>query len=508
MTLPGGFTHLSVSGGIRTSAARVPGKAAIEWEGGQVTYRALTQRMNQLGHAVMGQYGLSAGDIVALIAPNRPEYLEVVAGLSDHGLVVATLNPRLAPAELETIAADCQPKLVLLDPALDALGDRVRQLRVPIVHFGPDYESLLSKAADTPPSVPVPEWASFSICYTSGTTGAPKGVQLPHRSRALVAMASAIEYGCFGMDDRFLSLSPLYHGAGFAFAAAAVSFGGTCVLYGNNDPAAMLDRLGQGDVTGVFMVPTHFKRLFDLPEARFDGLQKRHGLKTIISNAAALAQPFKEQTVQQFGPGILHETYGSTEAGIVTNIRPEHILSKPGSVGTPFIGMEIDIRRADGTSCDPGEAGELFARGPYTFNGYLNRPEATAQTLIDGWVTVQDLASKDEEGFITISGRMKDMVVSGGVNIYPAEIEAVIAKQPGVQEVAVVGLPDAEWGERLHAFIVGDGTPMAPTEAILSACRSALSSHKIPRGLTVITELPRNPSGKILKRELRERRAL
>lgn len=504
MILPDGFTHLSVSSGIRTAAARVPDKAAIEWDGGQITYRHLTRRMNQLGHAVMGLYGLEAGDVVALIAPNRPEYLEVVAGLSDHGLVVATLNPRLAPAELEAIAADCQPKLVIIDPAREALAHKVRDLHIPLLAFGQDYESGLTKAADTPPSFAVPEWASFSICYTSGTTGKPKGVQLPHRSRALVAMASAIEYGCFGMNDRFLSLSPLYHGAGFAFAAAAVSFGGTCVLYSNNDPAAMLSRLGQGDVTGIFMVPTHFKRLFDLPERQFNGLAQRHGLKTIISNAAALAQPFKEQTVTHFGPGILHETYGSTEAGIVTNIRPEHILSKPVSVGTPFIGMEIEIRREDGTLCHPGETGELFARGPYTFNGYLNRPAETAQTIVDGWVTVQDLASRDEEGFITISGRMKDMIVSGGINIYPAEIEAVIAKQPGVQEVAVVGLPDDEWGEKVHAFIVGDGTPMAASDDIVAACRSALSGYKVPRGISVIDELPRNPSGKILKRALRE----
>lgn len=505
MQLPDGFTHLSVSRGIRTAAHRVPSKTAIEWDGGAISYGSLVERMNQLGHAIIGQYGVSAGDVVALVAPNRPEYMEVVAGLSDRGLVVATLNPRLAPAEFETIAKDCQPKLVIIDSSLEALSAKASDLYIPVLPFGDAYETLLAKASDSPPSFDVPEWASFSICYTSGTTGTPKGVMLPHRSRALVAMASAIEYGCFGLDDRFLSLSPLYHGAGFAFAAAAISFGGTCVLFGNNDPATMAARLSQGDITGVFMVPTHFKRLFDLPTSAFDGMAERHGLKTIISNAAALAQPFKEQTVAYFGAGILHETYGSTEAGIVTNIRPQHILDKPSSVGTPFVGMDVEIRRDDGSICAPGEVGELFARGPYTFNGYLNRPEATAETLVDGWVTVQDLASKDEDGFVTISGRMKDMVVSGGVNIYPAEIENVIAKQPGVQEVAVVGLPDEEWGERVHAFIVRGSAPLAPDESILEACRSVLSGYKVPRGITVIDELPRNPSGKILKRELRQR---
>lgn len=501
--LPSGFLPLAISRGIRTAAQRFPTNIAIQSDQGSLSYAALVTRMNQIGGAVCGHYGLQAGDVVALIAPNRLEYLEGVAGLSDHGLVVATLNPRLTPAELTAILDDCRPKLVIADPSLEAVRDTLRDFGCPVLVLGDPYEAMLAKGGSAAPNVPVAEWSSFSICYTSGTTGTPKGVQLPHRSRALVAMASAIEYGCFGPFDRFLSLSPLYHGAGLAFALAAISFGGTCVLFNSADAEPILGRLAQGDITGVFMVPTHFKRLFDLPEKAFDGFAGKHALKTVISNAAALAQAYKVQTVEQFGPGLLHETYGSTEAGIVTNLRPEHVLEKPGSVGTPFIGMDVEIRRADGSACDTGEVGELFARGPYTFNGYLNRPDATNDTIVDGWVTVQDLASIDDEGFITISGRMKDMVVSGGINIYPAEIEAVLAKQPGVADVAIVGLPDDEWGERLHAFLVGDPTIMPTPEALKAACKAALSGYKVPRGFTTVAELPRNPSGKILKRELR-----
>lgn len=504
MLLPQGFTHLTVSRNIRSAAMRTPGKTAIESDGHTVTYAQLTKRMNQLGHLASQHFGLNPGDIAALIAPNCTEYLEVVAGLADYGIVVATLNPRHSPAELDAIFSDCAPRLVIMAPNLLDLEEKTRALNIPLLMLGDGYEALLSGTSTAPPSLSTPEWSSFSICYTSGTTGAPKGVQLPHRSRALVAMACAVEYGCFGMEDRFLSLSPLYHGAGFAFAAAAISFGGTCVLFHNNNPDAILKRLGRGDITGVFMVPTHFKRLFDLPPKAFDGLQERHRLKTIISNAAALAQPFKEHTTAHFGAGLLHETYGSTEAGIVTNIRPQQILRKPGSVGTPFVGMEVDIRRADGKSCEPDEVGELFARGPYTFNGYLNRPDATAQTLVDGWVTVQDLASRDADGFITISGRMKDMVVSGGVNVYPAEIEAVLTAIPGITEAAVVGLPDHEWGERLHGFIVGGAAATLTQDEIIEHCRKQLSGYKVPREFTHLSDLPRNPSGKILKRQLRE----
>jgi len=499
-----GFSHLTLSRGLRTSAARVPEKPALVSEAAALTYAQLVNRMDRLGAVAAHAWGLGAGDVVALIAPNRLEYIEVVAGLSDLGVVVATLNPRLAPPELAAILADCRPKAALIDPALGALGQAAREAGVRVVAFGAPYEELLSEAHPGRSPGPVfAETSDFCLCYTSGTTGAPKGVLLPHRSRALIALAAGVEYGCFGLDDRFLALAPLYHGAGFAFAIAALSFGGTCVLFDGGEADPIVSRLCEGDISGVFMVPTHFRRIFDLPESTLASIRGRHKLKTIISNAAALAQPLKAQAEEVFGSGLLHESYGSTEAGIVTNIRPCDLARKPGSVGTPFIDMEVEIRRPNGSPCAPGEIGELFSRGPYTFSGYLNAPEATAQTIQDGWVSVQDLASMDEDGFITIAGRLKDMVISGGVNIYPAEIEAVIARLPGVSEVAVVGLPDAEWGERLHAFVVGEGGRTASDEEIINACRRELSAHKTPRGVTHIAELPRNASGKILKRELR-----
>lgn len=499
-----GFMHLALSGAIRTTATRVPDKVVIEGPDGSLTSRQLVDRMNRLGVAATEGWGLRSGDIVALIAPNRHEYFEVVAGLSDHGIIVATLNPRMTPAELAGILADCNPAAMIVDPAAKELAQAARASGRKVTFFGDDYEALLQRAASRSPRFTPPETSSFSICYTSGTTGNPKGVLLPHRSRALVALASATEYQCFGMDDRFLALAPLYHGAGFAFAYSAMAFGGTCVLFNRTEGDVIVDRLGAGDITGVFMVPTHFKRIFDLPEATFNGYRKRHGLRTIISNAASLAPRFKELTAAYIGDGLLYEAYGSTEAGIVTTIRPKDILRKPESVGTPFIHMEVEIRREDGSLCAPGETGELFSRGPYTFNGYLNLPEATEETLRDGWVTVQDLASRDEEGFITIVGRTKDMVISGGVNIYPSEIEAVIATHPLVSEVAVVGVPDEEWGERLHAFIVGRSGGAPSDQEIITLCRAKLSGNKVPKSITIIDELPRSVSGKILKRELRQ----
>jgi long-chain acyl-CoA synthetase len=500
-----GHQPLRVSGGIRASAGRGRARPAILFEGRTLSYGALVSRMNRAANAARGSWKIGEGDVVALIAPNRPEYIEIVAGLSDLGAVVATLNPRLAPRELSRIIEDCAPKLAIVDPALEALAETARAAGVPVVMLGEPYERALAAASDAFIAPPFPEERAFSLCYTSGTTGAPKGVMLSHRSRALTFAGMGVEYGCFGADDRFLALAPLCHGAGFAFAGAALSFGGVCEIFNASDAEEIAGRLGAGDITGVFMVPTHFSRLFALPDAVTRSLRGKHRLKTIISNAAALSQPLKEKTVEAFGDGLLHETYGSTEAGVVTNIRPADILRKPGSVGVPFVNTQVKILREDGTECESGEIGELFSLGPCAFNGYLNKPEDTAAAFRDGWVTVADLAVKDEDGFITIAGRKKDMVISGGVNIYPAEIETLIARATGVAEVAVVGLPDAEWGERLHAFVVPKTGRSLSEAEIVGLCRRELSAYKVPRGVTIIKELPRNMSGKILKRELRDR---
>lgn len=500
---PDGYQHMTIARGIRCAAVRNPHQLALAMDDTSLTYGQLVRRINKV--AALGQsYGLSDGDRVALVAPNCLDYVELVAGFSELGVIVATLSPRLSRTELHDILDDCIPALIIAHPSCKALVDPDWERDTRILWLGEIYEAALARASDAAFISTVNEEAPFALAYTSGTTGRPKGVLLSHRSRALTFAAMAAEYRCFGAEDNFLALSPMCHGAGFVFACAALHFGGTTTLFSSQDPEAILHRIGQQDVSGIFIVPTHFARLFDLPSATLDR-HRHHGLRTIISNAAALPQTMKEAAIHHFGHGLLNETYGSTEGGIVTNIAPQYLLEKPGSVGLPFPHMEIELRLNDGTVASAGIPGELFCRGPTLFNGYWNHPAATAETMIDGWVTVGDMAVRDEDGFISIIDRKKDMVITGGINVYPKEIELIIGQVPGVKESAVVGEPSKEWGESLHAFVVRSNGLDVTADAVIAACKKGLAGYKVPKTVSFVAELPRNAGGKILKAELRDR---
>lgn len=487
--------EMTLARGICSAAARWPDRVAVVDGEQALRYGALAAMMARMAHAVRG-IGLGPGDRVALVSGNRVDYVALVAGLAEAGVITATLNARLTTAELLTIFNDCTPALVIGDEASDAAREAAALAGIRFAGLDREWPALLAAASDTAFIGTARESDAFSMAYTSGTTGAPKGVMLTHRSRSLTFLSMAAEFGCFGAGDRFLVVTPMSHGAGFVFGAAPLFFGGTSVLE-SGDPERIARRLGEPDVTGIFVVPTQIARLARLPAAT---MTAGAGLRAVISNASALAFPLKEMMIERLGPGLLHETYGSTEAGIVTNIRPEEQLARPGSVGTPFPLIEISLRDATGAEVPAGGIGELMVRGPYEFAGYWNAPEATAEALIDGWVTVGDMASRDADGFYTIVDRKKDMVVTGGINVYPREIELVLAGCAGVQDVAVVGVPDADWGERLQAFVVGVADP----EALQRAARAVLAPHKLPKGYSFVAELPRGPTGKVLKRALRD----
>jgi long-chain acyl-CoA synthetase len=375
-----------------------------------------------------------------------------------------------------------------------------------VIDLDADYEAWLTKGVAPQPRPVVDEWDTWTIPYTSGTTGKPKGVMISHRSRILTFFGKAVEYGCYGPDDRFLCITPMHHGAGISFSLAVLFFGGMLEILDKYDAEVVLRKLKfgsrEGPFTGIFMVPTHFHSLFALPAPVLDTCRGAP-IKTIICNAAPLPQATKEQIVAYFGPGILHETYGSTEGGIITNLRPPDQLRKERCVGLPFPNTLVKLVDDKGNEVGPGEVGELFSISPYLFNGYWGLPAATDDAFKDGWVSVGDLAKRDEEGFVYIVDRKKDMVISGGVNIYPREIEEVLFAHPAIADVAVIGVPDDKWGESLKAVIVTKAGASITLADITAFCQGKLAPYKVPKALRLIDALPRNANGKVLKTALR-----
>ncbi|WP_433360059.1 class I adenylate-forming enzyme family protein [Streptosporangium sp. CA-115845] len=496
--------QLSIAGGVREFAAATPSAIAVIDGDRKLSYAALHDRSSRLANALLS-LGLLPGDTVALLLANQLEYPEAAAGLAKAGLVMVPLNPRLTPPEIAFVVDHSRARALIVDAALADLAGTAADIlettlkNVLVTGSGGSYEAALSFAPGSDPRVSVSELDPFCVAYTSGTTGDPKGVVISHRSRALTFYASALEWG-LGPGRRSIAVAPMYHGAGFAFGYAAIHTGGTVSMLRSWDPDRLLAMIEKDRAQSVFMVPTHaqtIRALGDLVLRRSD----LSSLDTLFFNAAALPVPLKEWVLDTF-PGVgVHELYGSTEAGIITNLRPADARSKAGSVGHPWFMTEVRIVNDAGVPVPAGTPGELFSRSPYLMNGYLRNPEATkACTTDDGFLTSGDIAVSDDEGFIRIVDRKKDLIISGGVNVYPRDVEIAIDGCPGVTESAVVGERDETWGERVVAYVVGDASA-AEIEAHL---RPRIAGYKIPKIIHFIPKLPRNSAGKVLKRELRK----
>ncbi len=503
VTLPTGFQSMTMARALRATMMRAPHKVAVRHNDVERTYGELMRRTDMVTNSTIRDLKLKKGDNAAIISRNCIEYIEIVCGVPEAGVAVATVNPRLSAAEITAICDDAEAQVVFCDSSnAGAVRGCKFKTVTRIIEIGPEYEAWLELGQAPAERPVVDEWDVWTIPYTSGTTGKPKGVLVSHRSRILTFMAMALEYGCYGPDDKFLGTTPMNHGAGICFPMAALFGGGYMEFMDKFDAETLLRRLKSGGFSGVFMVPTQFHQLFSL-EAKILDECRDIQIRTIISNAAPLPQPMKHKIVAYFGEGKLHETYGSTEGGVVTNLRPPDQLRKQQCVGTPFLSTLIKIIDDAGNECPPDMPGELFSLSPFLFNGYWNRPRETAETFKDGWVSVGDIAKRDAEGFIYIVDRKKDMVISGGVNIYPREIEVVLLGHPGIADAAVVGMPDEKWGERLKAFVILKDGNTLNIDGLVQFCEGKLSAYKIPRDMQILSALPRNANGKVLKTELR-----
>ena len=506
MTLAPGGSDLSIVSGVREFAQSTPDQIAVIDGDRTLTYAQLDERSSRLADHLVAR-GLTPGSRVAVLLGNRLEYPEIAAGLAKAGLVIVPLNPRLTPAEAHYILEHSGSGSVVYDQALaGVLGESISALGLGSLALDTEnsdsYEAALAAAKPVDPAVRVSEHDMFCITYTSGTTGKPKGVMISHRSRVLTFYMSALEYG-LGVGRVSAAVAPMYHGAGFAFGYAPVFTGGTVTMLRRWDPQGFLDLVAKDKVQSAFLVPTMAQGIRALgPEALTS--RDLSSLDTLYFNAAALPVALKEWVMDSFPEVGVHELYGSTESGIITNLRPAHMRSKPGSVGHAWYLTEIRVVDDAGNEVPPGTPGELFSRSPFLMNGYLDNPEATAEcTTEDGFVTCGDIVVRDDQGFISIVDRKKDLIISGGTNVYPREIEEVLARHEAVVETAVVGEADEQWGETVVCHVVlKPGNELEP-DVLEAFCRTELAGYKVPRRWYAIDALPRNAGGKVSKRDLK-----
>ncbi|MFC5751291.1 class I adenylate-forming enzyme family protein [Actinomadura rugatobispora] len=494
--LPGGAS-LTMAGGVREFAASTPDTVAVIDGDRGLTYRTLDERSSRLARALLAG-GLRPGDRVAVRLGNRLEYPEVIAAAAKAGLVLVPIGTRLTDAETTHILEHSGARAHISDTEPPVPVEVVLQIGGTGVA---SYEQALESAPATDPMVPVDENDACCLYYTSGTTGKPKGVLSSHRARTLMCYLSAMEWR-LGARRVSLAVAPMYHGAGMVFDYAPVVAGGTVVMLPKWDPEHMLALAERHRAQSAFLVPTHAQTL-----RASDALDRydASSLDTLYFNAAALPAVLKDWVMEAFPHAGVHELYGSTEAGIVTNCRPAD-AERTGSVGLPWYMTEVRVVDPAGEPVGPGERGELFSRSPFLMNGYLRDDAATGGcTTADGFLTSGDIVTRDEDGFIYVVDRKKDMIISGGVNIAPREIEDVLGTFPGVADCAVVGLPDERWGERVAAYVVALPGASVDVAALEAHCRERLSGPKVPRSVEFLTALPRNAAGKVLKRELRDR---
>jgi acyl-CoA synthetase (AMP-forming)/AMP-acid ligase II len=508
---------LTVADAVATHARLTPHKPGARDSRRALSFGQWHDRATRLANGLRAQ-GLAKGDRVALLAYNCVEWMEMYVALARAGLVAVPINFRLTAPEIGYIASHAEARGFIVQ---DDLLDRVQPLRAELpavaawVHFGADatpagwtgYESLIAGAGTELPDLRVQPGDPCALMYTSGTTGRPKGAIRSHEGNTLIALATALEMG-FTRNDTALLVMPMCHANSLYFSHTFVHLGATCIVDDRKsfDPEALLALLAREKVTFTSLVPTHYIMMLGLPagvKARYDVSAVE---KLMISSAPARRET-KLAILKHFHNGRLYELYGSTEHGWVTLLRPEEQIAKLGSVGREWAGSgAIRLLDPQGNEVPDGEVGELYSRTPYVFDGYWKNPEKTAEAFRGDWCSVGDMARRDADGFITLVDRKSNMIISGGENIYPSEVEGILGAHPKIKDVAIVGVPHDKWGETVHAVIVLHEDQACEEAEILDWCRSRMAGFKRPQTVQFMADadMPRTATGKILHRVLRD----
>ncbi len=494
---------------LALTAGRVPHRPALVFRERHLTYAEFQTGARKVG-GILRSVGIAQGDRVILMAPNVPEFGLGYFGILFTGGTVVPLNPLLKAEEVQYILEDSgaaamvslQASYPLLRAARTSVGRKIPALvldaRAGDVDAGDVAVSSLQE--DTPAIEPELDAGDVAVClYTSGTTGRPKGALLTH-GNLLANIHSFREVLCVTEDDVFLAVLPLFHAYGAtALFLEPLSAGASVVLEPRFTPEAVFQALAQHRVTIFMGVPSMYAVLASLPRPP----QNFSSVRLCISGGAPLSPRVLEGFEARYGVPI-YEGYGPTECGPVLTVNPPGGLRKVGSVGLPIPQVELRVVDEAGKPLPAGEVGEIAARGPNVMKGYLNRPEETREVLRDGWYYTGDLGRMDEDGYFYILDRKKDMILVGGLNVYPREVELVLSRHPAVAEAAVIGVPDPIRGEAAKALVtLRDGQAVSPHD-LLQWCRERLANYKAPRTIEVVPELPKTLTGKILKTILRE----
>lgn len=500
------------------------GRLAVAADDTTMTYGDLDERSSRLANALLA-LGVRTGDRVADIQPNSARAVETIFGLARSGAVRVPVNARLIENDAIAQIADADPVVVILGVGLEHLAAPLlatplvpgSSLRAVLCHRPPsapppgchNYEQALAAAGSSRPDVQVGWDDVCAIRYTGGTTGRPKGVVLPHRSEVLYAMNILLDTCPIQPDDVFLHLQPLSHGGG-GFIPPAVLRGAVNIVESTFDPARVLQLIEERGVTLVKLVPTMLLRLLDHPDLDRRDLSS---LRRIVYGASPMPLAPLRRAVERLGP-VLAQGYGQTEAPMtITYLGPEDhdldanpkALHRLASAGRPVTSVRIRIEDPDGNALGPDELGEIVVQSPHQMTGYWRNPAATAETLVNGWVRTGDIGRLDADGYLFIVDRKGDVVITGGYNVYPREVEDVLYTHPAVAEAAVFGVPHPDWVEAVTAAVVLRHGSTATAAEIAAYCAERLTAYKRPKTVRVLDALPRSSAGKIVRREVRQR---
>jgi fatty-acyl-CoA synthase len=502
---------------LAIQAARQPERTAVIYGRRCVSYRELHERSSRLAHALAAQ-GVVSGDRVAALLHNGPEFFDILFGCAKLGAIFVPVNFRLAAPEVGRILDACTPRLLFAGESFagmlhllrdqGVLADRVKWIAdgPPEAVPAPDhpYESwIAAHEANEPGALPEAQ-AVLMLLHSSGTTGLPKGIIHSHATTLASSTAKIVDFGLTPHDITVV-FGPLFHAGPLLDLTLPLLIRGGCVVLGASrgfDPQMLLSTIAEHRGTVIPIYPTMLKRVIATPpDPRLD----LGSLRLIITGGEAAPLPVIEGTLERFPQARFVNNYGSTEGGPVTTfLAAEDARRKIGSVGRESFSVQVRIEDERGRLLGPGEVGELVVRSPFVCGGYWNRPQETAAQLRNGWWLTGDLASRDHEGYLWFAGRSKDMLKTGGENVFPIEVEQVIAALDGVVEVGVIGVPDEQWGEAVAAFVVKEPGHALDADAVIAHCRAQLAGYKKPRHVRFVDSLPRGTTNKVAKNVLRD----